>query len=500
MSTQISCVAPASVPAVDMVSSKRLDIVVKYLFARELLESRRNDFKKGIYKDLYIRHILMRTLGVEPIDKFSLEVAQQKNTVDDYVNSFKNLIKSISENGFDSSFPVPIDKQGQLGNGAHRLAAAVALNQSVFIQDIDRGFGWDFDWFNKQGFSVEDKQRILRGFVELKCKDCSVFVVYQPAVKFLGNIKAIISKRFDIVGTVSLDFENNFRLFKNIILDIYDRNISKSESIREAILQKTDVLLADKLNLTVIVACVKDRSDQTQVGQLTKNIKEEIRVLLNHQIPKEIFCTIHSSDCEEECLYLSNILLSPNHIKQTSLRLELDDNKWLTGAVRKLPGILNQYRIEENEVCVVGSSVAKAYGIDSHKESDIDLVVLQSKRTKPEPYQLHELVDIATSSRHANRSLDIDDEILIENPEYHFYHRGIKFANLEVLRSRLGKREKDVLLRRKIDLLFNFMGGVDQLRILNSRIQAEQENRRMRNAKKGRFKKFVKKIKQMFVK
>jgi len=56
-------------------------------------------------------------------------------------------------------------------------------------------------------------------------------------------------------------------------------------------------------------------------------------------------------------------------------------------------------------------------------------------------------VDIVTAGYHRSRNRpEIDDDELIDNPEYHFRYRGVKFANPEVVLDQKDfyRREKDV--------------------------------------------------------
>lgn len=67
--------------AKNLISYKRLDLVVKYLYAKEFLESKNNAYSTGVYKDLYIRHILMRTMGIEPVDSYRNEISKKNNII-----------------------------------------------------------------------------------------------------------------------------------------------------------------------------------------------------------------------------------------------------------------------------------------------------------------------------------------------------------------------------------------------------------------------------------
>ena len=72
-------------------SRNRLDLIVKYLFANEVLERDINSCSVDIYKDLYIRHILMRTKGVTS----SLE-SNQKINVDEFSVDLNHTDQGIS--------------------------------------------------------------------------------------------------------------------------------------------------------------------------------------------------------------------------------------------------------------------------------------------------------------------------------------------------------------------------------------------------------------------
>lgn len=94
---------------------RRLDLIAKYLFARDILNKNNNDYLTDIHKDLYIRTIIMRTMGVEPLNQYSNNI---KNYVDDYINSFNKL----------------------LFGGSHRIEASMALNKEVYIDFINEAW------------------------------------------------------------------------------------------------------------------------------------------------------------------------------------------------------------------------------------------------------------------------------------------------------------------------------------------------------------------------
>lgn len=462
--------------AKELINFKRLDLIVKYLYAKEFLEKDENAYNNDIYKDLYIRHILMRTMGVEPERDYE---KTSKFSADDFCNSFEKLILKIKNNGYDSAYPIHINKDKLPENGAHRIAISALMNLQIPYIECDSGCVWDFNWFSKNGFNTEDKQRILKGFVDINLDNCAIFVVWNPLFKHLDNVKAIMNSYFDIVGEVDLDFENNYIAFTNALLEIYEPNISKSGNdivIRE----KSKLLQASYLSFKVIVVTNQNKNNDKEIGELSKLCKNDIRDLFNHFLPKECFCTVHSSDCKDECQYLASILLSPNNIKHLKMRVDTIVDSNFINKIRNLPSFLETIGIlNKNDICVIGSGVMNALGIQ--KSSDIDFIIDTKYRNKFgwESVHLNEIYDIGISDKLAKRMTNLSDNILIGNDEYHFWFKGIKFANLEIIkdRKRHSLRAKDIEHLRQIDLFEKMTCSKNQQKILINRIQEEKERR-----------------------
>lgn len=459
---------------------KRLDLIIKYLYAKEILEKENNLYSKSIYKDLYIRHILMRTGGVtSPLETV------QKEGINDYCKEYENLIHNIKTNGFNADYPVAISNDGLISNGAHRISAAAALNTDVAIVEKNDGHTWDFKWFCDNGFNTEDKQRILKGYVDIKSGNSILFIILNPLFKYEDNIKTVLNKYFDIVGDVELDFENNYIAFTNSLLEIYERNIAQNNGDESGILAKAKFLLSNRLSYKVIVVTNEDKNKDKSITDLSKDCKEEIRNLFNHILPKEIFCTVHSSDGQEESHYLSDILLSQNNIKHLKMRLNYETDGRLVKLLRDLPDYLKnkEINIPSNDICVIGTGVLSALGINKHHDSDIDFIVSHNHREKFGwgSYHLNDNYEIGVSSKQANGP--ICDDIIIYNDDYHFWFKGIKFANLEIIKDRKSSkaRPKDIFHLRQIELFENLHGYVNQLQILQERIRTEQERRKILN-------------------
>lgn len=88
-----------------------------------------------------------------------------KTSVDDYVVAAGNLLTSIRWIGFSLDHPIPVDPFGELLGGAHRLAAALALDlNAVPVEPIPmRAWApaWDRQWFVANHVPTDDLERIM---------------------------------------------------------------------------------------------------------------------------------------------------------------------------------------------------------------------------------------------------------------------------------------------------------------------------------------------------
>lgn len=92
--------------------------------------------------------------------KRGLKTDVWKASLRDYVNSAINLHESMSKNGYNPDCPIPVDEDGELYNGSHRLACALALGIDEVV--VERLPGkvwappWDANWFREH--EMHEKQ------------------------------------------------------------------------------------------------------------------------------------------------------------------------------------------------------------------------------------------------------------------------------------------------------------------------------------------------------
>lgn len=132
-----------------------MDLSVKFRFFRHLLGGNDRDSER-----VYRWHIDQRS-GHRMREGIATD--QWKLTTDDYVFACHLLLASM-RNGFQSRGAVPIDINGELLGGAHRVACALALGiqEIPVLREARRVWAppWDWNWFCESGMMFDDLVRI----------------------------------------------------------------------------------------------------------------------------------------------------------------------------------------------------------------------------------------------------------------------------------------------------------------------------------------------------
>lgn len=90
----------------------------------------------------------------------------------DYLAAAQALYASMAQWGFQSAFPVPVDPDGELLGGAHRVACALALDiGEIHVIREDRKVwapAWDEQWFIDNGLVGPYLERVRQDFARLR--------------------------------------------------------------------------------------------------------------------------------------------------------------------------------------------------------------------------------------------------------------------------------------------------------------------------------------------
>ena len=88
-------------------------------------------------------------------EKRKPKLSSKKN----YINIFKELIKSLIENGFNNDYPIEYSHNYLLRNGSHRLSYCYYLQKTFICIKINPRATtgpYSIDWFKQEGFSEKE--------------------------------------------------------------------------------------------------------------------------------------------------------------------------------------------------------------------------------------------------------------------------------------------------------------------------------------------------------
>jgi hypothetical protein len=151
-------------PTKAFVTERRYDLAVKWRLFRHLLHGGDDPDAENLYR----WHIEKRS-GTRM--RAGLATDQWKKTLDDYVASARALFESMREDGFRLSGAVPVDPAGELLDGSHRVACALALGVEMIPAKREARHAWappwGYEWFVANGMGYDDLARLCRDFREL---------------------------------------------------------------------------------------------------------------------------------------------------------------------------------------------------------------------------------------------------------------------------------------------------------------------------------------------
>ena len=438
----------------------RLDIIIKYLY----IESFENNNNFLLYKKLYKKHILKRTKGLGKVYDYinnKVEIVEYKNSIEDYFLHFEKLINSFKKNGFDNNHFIPISKINNIIlDGSHRAACCLyfKINPYVIFEN-NKGKKWDYNWFYKNNFSDNELNLIINKYLDLKNKNCFAIILWGSVKKYWDEIEKIIADSYKIL--MSKNFNFNLKSFENIINDLYsyEFNVILPHKIHE----KIELLKNFNYSLRLIFIEVDNYNfkmiDTKKICENMYYLKDKIRNTYNNVAKKDKFITIHTSDFPEHSDYIKRIFLSNNNLKNLEKRKESIYREEFLDWLIEFDKTLKKFNIFKNDVCIVGSGPLEVLGI--RYSTDIDFILKENIRNKlfdDKSKNLSKNIDIVHKNYHKykNEISGFSDDEIIDNEKLHFYFRGFKFANLEIIRDRksLQRRKKDV---QDVMLIDNFL-------------------------------------------
>ena len=371
----------------DLLTHKRFDVVIKYMYASNLTSE--------FYKNAYKEHLR--------IWNGFYEGSPRKRGFEDFDNAFKSIINNTVDE------PVPVNPEGHITNGAHRLAAALYHQRPINIRntnsDENNYVESDCEYFVKRGLAQSIVKRTVLEYAKLK-SNTHVVCLFPIAHSRMGQVMNIIEKHSNVFYKTSEVFNSTGQL--GLIKELY---LSDGWGTEKAIMKKCKQCFRGMSQVTFVLIDAKNL-------ETIKEMKKEIRALFkvgNH--------SVHINDTHKDTIRIAKTVFNDNSIHFLNKRKSVSFPNYKKMMANMTPN--------DNEI-ITGSTVLSLYGLRDCK--DIDKIYY----TNP-PADSHNQY-VGTLYK-----LTLDD--IFNNPMYHLHYNGYKYVSLDVIKNMKAVRNepKDVV-------------------------------------------------------
>ncbi len=447
----------------------RFDIVVKAVYAAfAVLEGPVPRFVTAMYdRHLKVWNNFQEQCVFKGDDDWfdSQKPCVKKNTAADFRRSFYATIRSIRSNGMDPSISlVPVTKTGFPLNGAHRIAAALALGKSSMpIQRAKQQhtFEWDYTFFRRQG--MESKYTDFAMLEWTLRFPTTTVVVWPRATAMSSKMATTRTLVSDEIGEILYEktLLVSMKGLETLVFHAYGEQTWLSKKVN-------DLVGAE----TVLHICVLFVNTPNFSLQRAKVAKERIRA--HYGIDKS---SIHVSDGPQEAALIAEMVLNLNSVmylnKHEGSGCSIVSNEIAT-RLNLEPLMPSLYSLPLT-IMIDSGAVMSFFGLRPRTDVDvlfwgeaIHQVLGLRNRMSVEPHTF------TTTNRGSgkwkwgkrnwgNEHLEgLSVAELFYNPSNYGYCHGLKFVSLSQLvryKTNRGERGKD---DRDVALIVNFMSHVVQ--------------------------------------
>jgi len=395
--------------------------------AQELFEkNKRFDL---IYKILYLKHMngtkgeqdFFQKIYLEHLKYFNnfYEEDPPKNCEEDFIDSFQNLYHEITANGFDDQYAIPVNRQLQLYDGAHRLSVGVVLSKNVPVILKEHKDIYDYNFFQKKKMKKELADLGALEYISQNRK--SYIVQIFPIVPYGYDQKIVqILQQYGFVY-----YKKSFHINQNGIINVKKINYGKEDWAGDihngfAGLRKHALMCCGYRKMRVLIFVAEQLED---VISAKKKIREMLH-MGNYPV--------HINDTREEAIKLANIYFNKNALDWINATPFDIQYKQISEYEQQYNSFCIEKKIAPEKCAMTGSMVMALYGLRTAK--DIDLVHTND-------ISFDEWKDISSHITEKD-FYSLDFETMIWNPKEHMIIDNIKFISIyNIIKMKKKRRE-----------------------------------------------------------
>lgn len=397
------------VPAIQLLSARRFDVVAKALYVR-LRRMSSSAWPETVYRE----HLRVWS-GFHEGD------SSGKSCFEDFRVPFDALIESMSENGFDSEMGlVPVGDDGLIIDGSHRLGVALALGQYVGIVRFGvQPNHYDSEYFRRRGLGVDIADAMALEYCRLD-RSVRIAAIFPVAKGQDERIDQLLEQCGPILYRKSVVFSRSGRA--NLVRVLYRGESWLGEGRHESAGLRHHVEERFVSGRAVRFVFFESRSSKDLA-----DVKSEIRALF--ELGND---SIHINDHHHQTIELAEQILNKNsiHFMNHARPAVLPRFDELFG---KLNAWMDANGVDREQLCVDGSGVLAAYGLRDVNDLDFLYCGAPEPDTGDEFLSCHNEMAMHYQSR--------IDELVID-PANYFWYRGVKFVALPIVRAMKQRRNE----------------------------------------------------------
>lgn len=325
----------------ELIVPERLDVIAKiaYLRYKELCPS--------LADDIYKESIRIVTNGT-----FIEYGNEEKNSYETFKRMFDETEQRIQSWGYDENNIVPVDENGIIMDGAHRLAIAFVQNLKINVArvPVDSRINYDAYYFRKRMCDEKILDILLTLMIELM-PDLYIANIWPSAVGKTDQIEFLFKENdIDIIYNKTVNL-NDSGAYSYVYQIYYKEDWSgEIENGFSGTNRKSVPCFSKGKDLRIYLL----RSASLDKIVNAKMSIREIFNIGNH--------SIHITDTHEQAIQMSKLLFNDNSITFMNYGNPLKYKK----STRKTFDFSHSY----NNVTITGSSVMELYGICDANDVD----------------------------------------------------------------------------------------------------------------------------------
>lgn len=397
----------------------RLDVFLKKRFVETYIN---NDPEHSVWVDTYLQAIKYRNGFKEPNDATLTSHNSTKNGKPQFLNAFYNTINSIKNNGFDTNKKIPTNSNGNILNGSHRLAIALALKIDLSLvvnthaQDIEPAH-WSHTWFINFGFRQDIIDELTLELFRYHRRSSNILLDFRNDPR----IDDLIPHSTQYASfSLNIKHCDAYRLIK-LIYDIHGADLSPIQVENKC----------KNIGNTITIRILQKQNNNIY------SLKETIRALYNHH---DRYTVCHTIEKNDEADYLTNILF--RRIQSEIRNYQIINHLNYREICEQLS------HIEATDFVIVGGSVMQILGIKL--ANDIDIIIPSQERRSSSAYSVAPKVDVVSENYllgRVQKYKHITDDNLIKSKQLTEEVGQIKFLKPSIVIERKlhDKRPKDLV-------------------------------------------------------